>query len=208
MSQHTTRTIRPRGFHRGRSGFGGGFGSGGFDLNLTPGPGGIPIDNSVQTAELAVTGTFAAQAPTLISNAAKVAGVGPAAPTGRAPSVRYGDGTVITASGDNGGWTPPAGWTPNVSSPTDLITGAKRTASTADQQAIDDNLEPSVTPQPDTADTAVDGTWIVPEGSDTPVFVPPIVPRAANGGMKWWHWGLIGVAVLGGGFVLMRGLAK
>lgn len=193
--RHTARQIRP-----GRlSGLSRGFG-GAFDLAPTFDPGGAPISTSVQTSELAVTGTYAARAPTLISNAAQVVVPG----TTTQPSVRYSDGTVITAE-DRNSQQLPAGWSPDPrtwGSPLDAINGAARVASNQVESAQNANLTPSETGAPTVENGAVDGTWVV--GPDATATLVESAPRIGNGNMKWWHWGLLGAAVFASGYALSR----
>ena len=193
------RRIHPGGLHL--AGLSRGFG-GAFDVGLTPGPGGVPIGESVQTSELAVTGTFAARAPTLLDAASRYQTSGDVV----RPSVTYGDGTVITADGRQ--QRAPAGWSPDPrtwGSPTDAITGAKRVASDADQQAIDNQLTPGVTAPPNVVNEAVDGQWQV--GPNGEIVATPRITNGGGNGMKWWHWALIGGAVLGG-VALVRAVAR
>jgi hypothetical protein len=199
MSQHRVRRVVSL------AGIAGGFG-GAFDLNLTPPGGGTPIPNSVQESEMAVTGTFQARAGTLLDQASQLMTTGMVT----TPYQTLQDGQVVSGGGSAGG--APAGWSPDPStwgSPMDAVAGAQRTASNADQSAIDANLEPGVTNGGYiNGGDAVDGHWIV-NGNGEPAFVTNgNGANGANGGMKWWHWGLIGAAVLGGGYALTRVFAR
>jgi hypothetical protein len=187
-----------------------GFG-GAFDLNVTPVPGGVPISESVASSELAVTGTFSARAPTLLSQAAAYEAQGVVTQ----PTVRYGDGTVIGATSPTNS-SVPAGWSPDPrtwGSPESAVQGALQTASSQAQQAHEDALNPAATPPPTVIDASMDGQWMVDE-SGLQFFVDTagnvydevgnLVRQAKASGMKWWHWALIGGAVLGVGYALTR----
>jgi hypothetical protein len=155
---------------------------------------------------LAVTGTFQARAGTLLDKASQLMTTGMVVQ----PYQQLVGGKVVTGTGTAGG--APAGWSPDPStwgSPMDAVAGAQRTASNADQAAIDNNLDPGVINGNGyiNGGDAVDGQWVV-NGNGEPVFVARNGANGANGGMKWWHWGLIGAAVLGGGYALTRVFAR
>ncbi len=202
---HTARMVHPQGLRRRRRFAGlaralGGLG-GAFELNLTPDPGGIPIGQSVQTSEMQVTGTFAAEAPGYLDAASARQTEGMITQ----PSVRYSDGTVITAKTPTrhvpGGTLVPA-------SPMDAVRGATRTASDQVATAHEASLDPTVEPGPAGTGEAIDGSWQVANGTaeELRARVAPI--RAPAAGMQWWHWGLVGLAVLGGGYALTRVFAR
>jgi hypothetical protein len=147
---------------------------------------------------MAVTGTFAARAPTYLKEASQLMTTGMVTQ----PYATYSDGTVIGGADQA---SAPAGWSPDPrswGSPMDAVNGAKRMASNADQSAIDNTLTPGVTPAPSGTNESIDGQWQVGANGEA-VFV-----TRDNGGMKWWHWGLIGAAVLGGGYALTRIFAR
>ena len=201
---HTARMVHPAGLRRGRR-FAGlaralnGL-NGAFELNLTPPGGGVPVSQSVQTSEAQVGGTFAATAPTLLDASSLYQTVGMITD----PFQSYLDGSVIgggIATGNGNG-----GLTFEPQSPMDAIAGATRTASDAAQGAHEAALDPSVSPPLYAPGESIDGSWQVRSGNGN-----GLVLRNGNGGaagMQWWQWGLIGLAVLGGGFVLTRAFAR
>lgn len=207
--RHKIRHVSPMGLRL--SGLARGFG-GAFDLPPTFDPGGDVLSQSVQQSEMAVTGTFAARAPTLLDadSAYQTQGM-------VKPSVRYSDGTVITSDGRHQK-APPSGWSPDPrtwGSPMDALTGSTKTASNQVEDARQDNLDPGVIDAPHGTGEAIDGTWdVASNGALVHNGNGNGVPRngngngAASGGMKWWHWALIGGAVLGGGYALTRVFAR
>lgn len=200
--RHSMRRIHPRGLQlSGLTGLSRGFG-GAFDIAPTFDPGGDVLSQSVQNSEMAVTGTFAARAPTLLSADAAYQRQGTTQ-----PSVTYSDGTVVTRDGiRRPQQSAPEGWSSDPStwgSPMDAIAGSTRTASNQVQDARQDNLDPGVIDAPGGANEAVDGTWVVAPNGEL-----VRVATGNGGGMKWWHWVLIGGAVLGGGYALTRIFAR
>ena len=188
MSRHYGRRVHPQGFRL--AGLSGGFGNT-FDLGLTSPKGGVPISNSVQTSEMQVTGTFAARAPALLNEAATYDTMGMLVH----PTQYLENGEVYVGQA-----APSDDFMPTMGSPMATVRAATQTATGDVTQARDENLTPGAGYDPN----SFPGAQLPLEVQESLAWQAEAAP--AKG--EWWHWALLGGAVLGGVYAFSRTRAR